>query len=134
MFGYDLSGRQTSQSDYDAYGYSVVYARAASYDATGKLTGDASATVRSDGTWYAATTYSFVSGGRADAGAVPARRDRAGGDGHLEERLVPAHRADRQHLRLARRARPSGLNSRRRGCPAGIAKGPSAGLGRTACR
>lgn len=37
VFGYHLAGRQVSQSDYDAYGYSVVYSRMASYDAAGKL-------------------------------------------------------------------------------------------------
>ena len=44
LFGYDLMGRQISQTDYDAAGTVVIFSRSAVYDANGFLSSDSSTT------------------------------------------------------------------------------------------
>ena len=57
LFGYDLSGRQTSQTDYDANGTAVVYSRSASYALNGQLTSDNSSTLKFESNGYSTATY-----------------------------------------------------------------------------
>lgn len=69
-FTYDLVGRQTGQTDYEANGTTVAYSRTAYYNNKGQLVSDYTATKKSDGhtyqssTWYdygAGTTYALGS-------------------------------------------------------------------------
>ena len=60
-FGYDLMGRQTTQSDFDSTGTNAVYSRTAIYDLNGQLSSDSVSTTKNDGNIYKTdTTYSYA--------------------------------------------------------------------------
>ncbi|MEI9997635.1 MAG: LysM peptidoglycan-binding domain-containing protein [Rhizomicrobium sp.] len=58
-YALDASGRALAYSEYNAAGTSVVYSRTAVYDAVSNVTSDSVTTVRTDGTYVAASTYSY---------------------------------------------------------------------------
>jgi hypothetical protein len=60
-FGYDLMGRQTSQSDFDSSGTNAVYSRTAVYDLNGQLSSDSVSSTKNDSNIYKTdTTYSYA--------------------------------------------------------------------------
>jgi len=58
-YGLDVMGRTTSYMEYNGSGTNT-YTRTASYDQISQVTHDDTTTVRSDGTYYASTDYSYV--------------------------------------------------------------------------
>ncbi|MEI9997617.1 MAG: hypothetical protein WDM91_23685 [Rhizomicrobium sp.] len=58
-YALDATGRALAYSEYNAAGTSVVYSRTAVYDAVSNVTSDSVTTVRTDGTYVAASTYSY---------------------------------------------------------------------------
>ncbi|WEJ98137.1 MAG: polymorphic toxin-type HINT domain-containing protein [Candidatus Sphingomonas phytovorans] len=70
-FGYDLMGRQISQSDYDYNGTTVIYSRTAGYNNKGQLTSDSTSTKKYDGyTYQSITTYDYGYGTNYALGSV----------------------------------------------------------------
>jgi trimeric autotransporter adhesin len=61
VFGYDLMGRATSQTDYDTNGYTSVFSRSAAYNAKGQLTSDYSTTKKTDNKTYSVSnSYNYT--------------------------------------------------------------------------
>jgi YD repeat-containing protein len=72
-FGYDLLGHQTSQSDYDTNGTTVVYSRSMVFNTKGQMSSDSTWTKKTDNkTYSSSTSYYFTaySGGQYLLGSV----------------------------------------------------------------
>jgi YD repeat-containing protein len=88
-FGYDLMGRQTSQSDYQ-YGVSV-YSRTAVFNSKGQLTSDFTSSTKGSDTYTSSTTYDYGYGANYALGQVisaTAKNYKNNNDGNAPDTLT----------------------------------------------
>ncbi|GAA4042763.1 LysM peptidoglycan-binding domain-containing protein [Parerythrobacter jejuensis] len=70
VFAYDLMGRQTAQTDYEANGTTIAFSRSATYNSKNQLTSDTTNTKRGSDIFRSTTTYNYGAGASYALGSV----------------------------------------------------------------